>query len=138
MKVFNSLSRNVEDFKTKKKGEVGIYVCGPTPYDKSHIGHARTYVFFDFFRRFLEFKGNKVKLIVNLTDVDDKIIKRASEFDSWQVVPDIYSRYFFWMLERLRIKEPETFPTVVCKKFAAFARFFCLNLPLAVLASFTI
>ncbi|TRO61979.1 cysteine--tRNA ligase [Candidatus Bathyarchaeota archaeon] len=112
MKIYNTMSRRVEDFKTIKKGQVKMYVCGPTPYDKSHIGHARTYVFFDFLRRFLEFEGQKVKLVVNLTDVDDKIIKRAAEFDSWQVVPDLYSRYFFWMLEKLKIKEPATFPTV--------------------------
>jgi cysteinyl-tRNA synthetase len=112
VKIFNTLSREVEDLEPLKKGHVGMYVCGPTPYDKSHIGHARTYVFFDFFRRFLESKGLKVKLVINLTDIDDKIIRRAAEFDSWQVVPDVYSRYFFDMLRKLRIKAPATFPTV--------------------------
>ncbi len=112
MKIYNTLSRKVEDFKPMKKGEVRMYVCGPTPYDRTHVGHARTYVFFDFLRRFLEFKGNKVKMVINLTDIDDKIIKRAREFDSWQMVPDIYSRHFFKVLEKLRIKEPLVFPTV--------------------------
>ena len=112
LKLYNTLSRKIEDFNLIKKGKVGMYVCGPTTYDKSHIGHARTYIFFDFFRRFLEFKGNKVKLIINLTDVDDKIIKAASKYDSWQVVSDRYSRYFFWMLDTLKIKPPYSFPQV--------------------------
>jgi len=112
VKIYNTLSREIEDFVPIHPEKVGMYVCGPTPYDKSHIGHARTYIFFDFLRRFLEFKGYRVKLVINLTDIDDKIIKRAREFDSWQVVGDVYSRYFFWMLEKLRIKPPLTFPRV--------------------------
>ncbi len=112
MKLFNTLSREIEEFEPLEKGKVRMYVCGPTPYDKSHIGHARTYVVFDMLRRYLEHRGMEVKLIINLTDVDDKIIKRAKDFDSWQVVPDRYSRYYFWMLEKLRVKMPYTFPKV--------------------------
>ncbi len=112
MKIFNTLTRKLEDFVPLEEGKVKMYVCGPTPYDKSHIGHARTYIFFDLVRRFFEFKGFEVKLVINLTDIDDKILRRAKELGSWQVVGDIYSRYFFWMLEKLRIKEPFTFPRV--------------------------
>ncbi len=112
VKLFNTLSREIEDFKPIQSGKVGMYVCGPTTYDKSHIGHARTYVFFDFFRRFLEFKKFDVNFIINLTDIDDKIIKKAGKNQEWQTVTDIYSRYFIWMLEKLRIKMPTTFPRV--------------------------
>jgi len=112
LKLFNTLNREIEDFKPIKKGEVKMYVCGPTPYDKNHIGHARTYIFFDFLRRYLEHQGNDVKLVINLTDIDDKIIKASKKFDSWQVVPDTYTRYFFWMLDKLKIKPPYTFPHV--------------------------
>ncbi|MBR9680983.1 MAG: cysteine--tRNA ligase [Candidatus Altiarchaeota archaeon] len=112
IKLFNTLTRNLEDFKPIKKGEVSMYVCGPTPYDKSHVGHARTYIFFDFLRRYLEYQKNEVKLIINLTDIDDKIINAAKKEDSWQVVPDVYTRYFFWMLDKLKIKMPYTFPHV--------------------------
>ncbi|MBR9679796.1 MAG: cysteine--tRNA ligase [Candidatus Altiarchaeota archaeon] len=112
MQIYNSLSRKIEDFKTIEKNKVKMYVCGPTPYDHNHIGHARTYIFFDFLRRYLEFRGMKVDLIMNLTDVDDKIIEQSKKFKSWQMVSDIYSREFFGMLKDLRIKPPMSFPRV--------------------------
>ncbi|HDJ96754.1 MAG TPA: cysteine--tRNA ligase [Candidatus Aenigmarchaeota archaeon] len=77
LKVFNTLTGKKEVFKPLKKGEVRMYVCGPTVYDYSHIGHARTYTAFDIIHRWLEFKGFKVTWVMNITDVDDKMIKRA-------------------------------------------------------------
>jgi len=112
VRIYNTLTREVEEFIPLEKGKVKMYVCGPTPYDKSHIGHARTYIFFDFFRRFLEFEGFKVNLVINITDIDDKIIKKSRDFESWQQVADIYSRYFLEMLKKLRVKPPLTFPRV--------------------------
>ncbi len=79
MKVFNTLSGKKEEFKPLKKGQASMYVCGVTTYDYTHLGHARTYVSFDVIRRYLQFKGLKVTLIQNVTDVDDKIINRAKE-----------------------------------------------------------
>jgi len=79
MKIFNSLTGKKETFKPKTKKEVSIYVCGLTPYDDVHIGHARTFINFDIIVKFLRFIGFKVKYVRNITDVDDKIINRAKK-----------------------------------------------------------
>jgi len=77
IKVYNSLSNKIEPFKTIKEGEVSCYVCGPTVYNDPHIGNMRPVVFFDTFRKFLEYVGYRVKYVSNYTDVDDKIINKA-------------------------------------------------------------
>jgi cysteinyl-tRNA synthetase len=79
IRVYNSLTRNKEDFRSIREGEVTMYVCGPTVYDLSHIGHARSAVAFDIIYRYLKYKGYKVKYVRNYTDVDDKIINRANK-----------------------------------------------------------
>ncbi len=79
MKIYNTLSRRKEKFKPLENNTVKIYVCGPTVYDHSHIGHFKTFVFFDFLVRYLREKGFKVKYVMNITDVDDKIISRANK-----------------------------------------------------------
>jgi len=73
MKLYNSLTQKVEDFTTLKDNEVSMYVCGITPYDTTHVGHAFTYVFFDTLQRFLKYKGNNVIYTQNVTDIDDDI-----------------------------------------------------------------
>ncbi len=77
LKVYNSLSRQLEEFTPLKEGHVTIYSCGPTVYDYIHIGNARTALVTDIIRRYLEYKGYAVKLVQNVTDIDDKIIERA-------------------------------------------------------------
>ncbi|CAL9045638.1 unnamed protein product [Musa banksii] len=77
--LFNSMSKQKEVFKTRVEGQVSMYVCGITPYDFSHIGHARAYVAFDILYRYLKHLGYEVKYVRNFTDIDDKIIKRANE-----------------------------------------------------------
>ena len=79
MKVFNTLSRQKEEFVPLKQGEVSMYVCGPTVYNLIHIGNARPMVVFDTARRYMEHKGYAVNYVSNFTDVDDKIIKKANE-----------------------------------------------------------
>jgi len=79
MKLYNSLTRRVEIFTPIKKGKIGMYVCGPTVNGPSHLGHASTYISFDIIRRALEYLGYNVKLVVNLTDVHDDMIKVANE-----------------------------------------------------------
>jgi cysteinyl-tRNA synthetase len=79
LKIYNTLTRKREIFKPQKKGKVDIFVCGPTVYDFSHIGHARTYIVFDVIAKYLRQKGCKVYYLQNITDIDDKIIKRAKE-----------------------------------------------------------
>ena len=79
LKIYNTLSRSVEPFKSITPGKVGMYVCGVTVYDDCHIGHGRTFIAFDVARRWLQESGYDVKFVRNVTDVDDKIIKRAAE-----------------------------------------------------------
>ncbi len=79
MKIYNSYSLKVEEFKPIKEGQVSMYVCGPTVYNHAHIGNARPIVVFDTLRRTLEALGYKVKMVSNFTDVDDKIINKAIE-----------------------------------------------------------
>ncbi|PIW34959.1 MAG: cysteine--tRNA ligase, partial [Candidatus Nealsonbacteria bacterium CG15_BIG_FIL_POST_REV_8_21_14_020_37_12] len=82
LKIYNTLSRKKEIFKLRRPGKVrkvNIFVCGPTCYDFSHIGHARTYIVFDMIAKYLREKGYNVFYLQNITDVDDKIIDRAIE-----------------------------------------------------------
>ncbi|MCX8195113.1 MAG: cysteine--tRNA ligase [Candidatus Micrarchaeota archaeon] len=79
MKVFNTLSGKLEQLAPHENNKIRMYVCGITPYDKSHLGHARTIVAFDIIRRYLIFRGYSVTYVQNITDIDDKIIKRAHE-----------------------------------------------------------
>jgi cysteinyl-tRNA synthetase len=79
IRIFNTLGRSKEVFTPLVDGQVGMYVCGVTPYDLSHVGHARSAVVFDVIRRHLVHRGYRVRFVKNFTDVDDKIIRRASE-----------------------------------------------------------
>lgn len=79
--VYNSLTFKKEEFKTIKPNEVLMYVCGPTVYDSPHLGHAKSAVVFDLIHRYLKFRGYKVNIVKNYTDIDDKIIKRANEMN---------------------------------------------------------
>ena len=79
MRIYNFLTRKKEVFKPLKKGQAGLYTCGPTVYSYAHIGNLRTYIFEDILRRTLEYAGYKVKHVMNITDVEDKIIKNARE-----------------------------------------------------------
>lgn len=79
--VYSTLARKKETFETLQPGQVSMYVCGPTVYDKAHVGHAMSAMVFDIIRRYLEHKGYKVRYVTNFTDVDDKIIQRATAED---------------------------------------------------------
>jgi len=79
LKVFNTMGRKKEVFKPMEEGKVKMFVCGPTVYDFSHLGHAKTYVQFDIIVRWLRYRGYDVYYLMNITDVDDKIIKKAKE-----------------------------------------------------------
>ncbi|MEJ5229570.1 MAG: cysteine--tRNA ligase [Pseudothermotoga sp.] len=80
MRIRNTLSGKLEEFQSKDPGVVRMYVCGPTVYGLIHIGNARPMVIFDALRRYLEYKGYRVVMVQNFTDIDDKIINRANEF----------------------------------------------------------
>ena len=77
--IYNTLSRTKEPLETIEPNKVRMYVCGPTVYDKAHIGHAMSSIVFDIIHRYLEYKGYAVKHVMNYTDVDDKVIARANE-----------------------------------------------------------
>ena len=79
MKIYNTLTRQKEEFVPVHPGKVGMYVCGPTVYNYIHIGNARPMIIFDTVRRYFEYKGYEVNYVSNFTDVDDKIIKKAIE-----------------------------------------------------------
>ncbi|KLV09131.1 cysteinyl-tRNA synthetase [Photobacterium aquae] len=79
LKIYNSLTRQKEEFKPIQPGKVGMYVCGVTIYDLCHIGHGRTFVSFDVVSRYLRYSGYDLTFVRNITDIDDKIIKRAAE-----------------------------------------------------------
>ena len=79
LQVYSTLTRKKELFETIEPGKVRMYVCGPTVYDKAHVGHAMSALVFDIIRRYLQFSGYEVRHIMNFTDVDDKIILRAAK-----------------------------------------------------------
>ncbi|KAL5703920.1 cysteine--tRNA ligase [Ranunculus cassubicifolius] len=81
LKIYNSATKKKETLKTKEPGKVGMYVCGVTAYDYSHVGHARCYIAFDLLHRYLKHLGYEVNYVRNFTDVDDKIIHRANELN---------------------------------------------------------
>ena len=111
MKIFNTLTRQKDEFVPINKGEVKIYACGPTVYNYIHIGNARPLCVFDTLRRYLEWRGNKVDFVQNFTDIDDKLIKRANEENT--TVPEIAERYIkeFWTdAKGLNIREATVHP----------------------------
>ena len=79
IRVYNTLSKQKEEFQPLEEGKVGIYLCGPTVYDKSHIGHMVGPIIFDTIKRYLSYSGYDVTLVVNITDVDDKLIMKSRE-----------------------------------------------------------
>jgi cysteinyl-tRNA synthetase len=97
LKVYNSLTRQKQEFVPIQPGRVGMYVCGMTPYDYSHIGHARVIVVYDVIRRWLRRSGLQVRYVRNITDIDDKIIKRAH--DNGETIGSLTERFIRFMDE---------------------------------------
>lgn len=91
MKIYNTLTNKKEDFVPITSGEVRMYVCGPTVYNFFHIGNGRTFIVFDAVRRYLEYRGYKVKFVQNFTDIDDKMIKKANNENT--TVKELGDRY---------------------------------------------
>ena len=107
LKLFNTLSHQAEDFKPASPLKVTMYTCGPTVYDHMHIGNLRTFVFSDILSRVLQFNGFKVYSAQNITDIDDKIIKRAGERNKTITeVSEEFTKYFLEDVEKLNILNP--------------------------------
>jgi cysteinyl-tRNA synthetase len=111
LKLFNSMGRKLEKFEPLKKGEVRMYTCGPTVWNYAHIGNFRTFVFEDVLRRHLEFKGYKVTQVMNITDVEDKIIKGIRETKKpLKELTDFYTEAFLDDLSALNAERAEFYP----------------------------
>jgi len=111
IKLYNTLTRKKEDFKTLEPGKVRMYVCGPTVYNKAHVGHAMSALVFDIIRRYLEYRGYQVTHAMNFTDVDDKIINRANQMgiDPFALA-QTYIDEFHEDLQNLNILQPTIQP----------------------------
>lgn len=111
LELFNARTREREKFTTLEPGKVKMYTCGPTIHDFAHIGNFRTFVFSDLLRRYLKFSGYAVNFVMNLTDVEDKIIKKSQEqgLDALSFTKK-YEEAFFEDLERLNIERADLHP----------------------------
>src|SRR5690242_6181333 len=108
LRVFNTLSGRVEELKTLEDKCIRMYSCGPTVYDYGHIGNFRTFVFVDLFRRFLRQSGYRLRHVMNITDVDDKIIRNATKAGvSVNEYTRKYERAFLEDVDTLNIEQPE-------------------------------
>ena len=118
LKIYNVLTRQKEAFVPVTPGKVNIYVCGPTVYDYSHIGHAKTYVSFDVVVRYLRFSGNDVLYVQNITDVghmldtgEDRILKKARQASALPMqVVETYARAYFKDMDALGVRRPDISP----------------------------
>ncbi|GAA4873109.1 cysteine--tRNA ligase [Paenibacillus vulneris] len=113
LKIYNTLTRAKETFQPLEPGKIKMYVCGPTVYDYIHIGNARPVIFFDVVRRYLEFIGYDVTYVVNFTDVDDKLIKRAAQMElTVPEVADMFIQKFYEDTEGLGVRKATLNPRV--------------------------
>ncbi|GAB4429877.1 MAG: cysteine--tRNA ligase [Chloroflexi bacterium OHK40] len=113
IQIYNSLTRRLEPFETLEPGVVRMYVCGVTPYDDAHIGHAMSAIVFDVIRRYLEYRGYTVHHVVNFTDVDDKVIARAEQLgrDPLQLSGELADE-FLAQLRALNVQPATVYPRV--------------------------
>lgn len=118
LKIYNVLSRKKEDFQPLQPGKVNMYVCGPTVYDDSHIGHAKTYIGFDVVVRYLRYLGYDVLYVQNITDVghmldtgEDRILKKARQLSAGPMqVVETYMRAYFADMDALGVQRPDISP----------------------------
>ncbi len=111
MKLFNTYSNTLEEFKPIEANKVKMYVCGPTVYDYPHLGHARCYITWDMLYRYLKFSGYDVIYCRNITDVDDKILKKAREENTTaEVISGRYYEIFTQSMKKLNVLKPDIEP----------------------------
>jgi L-cysteine:1D-myo-inositol 2-amino-2-deoxy-alpha-D-glucopyranoside ligase len=110
MKLYNPLEQKLEVFEPRGHA-VSIYVCGITPYDTTHLGHAFTFTSFDIIIRYLESKGHRVVYVQNVTDIDDDILRQANkEGKDWQVLGDRWTAHYIQDMQALNVRPPDFFP----------------------------
>src|SRR5574344_1280150 len=107
LKLYNTLTRYKEEFKTNEPGKVKMYACGPTVYNYFHLGNARPFVTFDTLRRYLEYRGFQVEFCQNFTDIDDKMIRRANEEGiTIKELADRFIKEYYVDAEKLGVLRP--------------------------------
>lgn len=110
MKLYNALSQTLEPFAPGQE-PVTIYVCGITPYDTTHLGHAFTYTAFDILIRYLEYQGRQVRYVQNVTDIDDDILRKAKEVgEDWQTLGNQWTAHFIRDMQALNVRPPDHYP----------------------------
>jgi len=124
LRLYNSITKKIEVFQPIEKNKIRIYICGPTVYDSPHIGHARTYISFDIIRRILsDYFKYDLTFVMNITNIDDKIIKRAAEKNiSCEELGAIYEKEFFDEMDKLNVLRPD-FITRVTEYVPEIVRF---------------
>ena len=111
LKLYNTRTRSVEPFTPLDGNRVRIYVCGLTPSAEAHLGHARSFLFFDVLRRYLKHKGFDLFYVQNVTDIDDRSINRARETgEDWYEIVSGYYASFKRSMARLGVREPDAEP----------------------------
>ena len=111
LQLFNTLSRQKEEFKTIEPGKVHLYSCGPTVYDYAHIGNFRAFMLADLLKRYLRYRGFEVFHVMNITDLEDKILQRVREDEiSLQDLTNKYTEIFFAELDELNIERADLYP----------------------------
>lgn len=111
MQIYNTATRRKEELVTREPGKVAMYACGPTVYNYIHIGNARTFLIFDMVRKYLKYRGYEVAFVQNITDVDDKIIKRAAEEGKTpEEIAAFYTKAFVDSMHEFGIEDPDVRP----------------------------
>ncbi|MGA1650107.1 MAG: cysteine--tRNA ligase, partial [Ilumatobacteraceae bacterium] len=104
-RLYDSATSEVRELRLRTPGRVGIYLCGPTVYGPPHLGHGRATLVYDILRRYLEWTGLEVRLVSNITDIDDKIIDRANrESRPWQEITHKCEDVWFRAMEKLNVQ----------------------------------
>ncbi|MDD5584297.1 MAG: cysteine--tRNA ligase, partial [Candidatus Omnitrophica bacterium] len=111
LRIYNTLTREKQEFKPQEEGKIKMYTCGVTVYDDCHIGHARSLYIFDVIRRYLKYRGFDITLVRNITDIDDKIINRANELKvDWKELVTKYIANYRKDLKDLGVEEADVEP----------------------------
>src|SRR5438045_3115551 len=110
MKLFNTLTQSLEEFVPIDNNKVRMYVCGITPYDTTHLGHAFAYVSFDTLIRYLEFRGYNVKYVQNVTDIDDPLLDKARELGiAWDELAKRETERYLNDMAALNVRRPDVY-----------------------------
>ena len=118
LRFFNTYSRQIEELQPRKNKKIDIYTCGPTVYSRAHIGNFRAYIFEDLLQRHLEARGFKVHRVMNITDVDDKTIRRAREAKApLEKFTQQFKDAFFEDADKLRIKRADDYPAATDQRY---------------------